>query len=462
MKLWITASFLFLTFLGTLFITQHCKKKPDTTDAFDDKTPITGYIWNSKNIPLKNVKIKLGRQNVLSSASGYFTLRPPKSNTPQSQLIIFKHKKYVTTYKSIRAHRQMEAYMLRATVKKINLSKTVRIKSKKIDIKIPALALVDEYGFSVKKVKVKYSVLNPRRKKDAKHMPGRLIAIADGQEKKLESFGMFDISFFGKNNNKLKIKKGSEITVKLPVKKSMLGGSSTIPLWSFDTHTGIWTKEGTARVLKRKGRKVWVEAKISHTSWWNLDRFIDPNEITAIRIKKIKDENGKLLKKVTLNVVGMSYGGLVQKSFMNSGMSSICIEAKRNERVRLEAFVIFKKFRLKTAKNIRTNAEPSDCNENIDKAIVMDVITLKKSSHFLSAKYYEDASTICNLEDLDFPVTQKQLLGACKIENLTKITLTNNKIYNGIFKQTSETILIITKRGVLSYPAKLIKKITEL
>jgi len=341
MKSFSNVAFLFLTFLGTSLSTNHCKKKPDSIDSFDNKSPITGYIRNSKNIPIKNVKIRLGQQRVSSNAAGYFTLLSPKSNALESQLLIFKHKAYVTTYKSARAHRQMEVYMLRATTKKINLTKTVRIKSKKIHIKIPALALVDEYGFSVKKAKIKFSVLNPSRKKDTKHMPGRLIAISNGVEKKLESFGMFDISFYGKNKSKLKIKKGKEIVVKLPVKKSLLAGASTIPLWSFDTRKGTWTKEGTAKVLKKKGGKLWVEAKINHTSWWNLDRFIDPNEISAIRIKKIKDENGRLLKKVTLSAVGKSYGGLVQKSFKNSNMSSICIEAKRNERIRLEAFGIF-------------------------------------------------------------------------------------------------------------------------
>jgi hypothetical protein len=410
-------------------------------------------------MPLDDVAIIYGYNSTRTDTKGFYKIGIERNHIP---ILIFSHPGYITSYKKINENiaPKIDVYLLKAKkIKNIKFNKKRTYKRKQFELIIPPNSLVDGNGSSVEKGDITYAILDPSSGNTGKAMPGRLAALDNGIEKKLESYGMFDISARYKNN-RLYIKSGKKITIKIPYFGKKGSKKKSVPLWSFNTKMGLWEREGDAKLMKKKG-KVWAEANLTHMSWWNLDRWVEPNQVTTIWINSVVDEKGKRVPKFILNAKGISYGGMEQKEFVNK-FGPFCIEAKRNETVELEGLVLKKNYRFRGAKKIKTLDRASTCAQRDNNALFIKKLKLKKLTHFLPVADYKLAGTLCKMEDFDFPISTKKLLNGCDIENLTKIYLKSGQDYIGIFKQIPEHILIITKRGVMKFHASLIKKVKEL
>ena len=64
----------------------------------------------------------------------------------------------------------------------------------------------------------------------------------------------------------------------------------SIPLWSFDTETGLWIEEGTVIIGSRSGKDR-GRADLEHFSWWNIDQPI--RNRVAIWVQSFEDEKAQ-------------------------------------------------------------------------------------------------------------------------------------------------------------------------
>jgi Bacterial Ig-like domain len=79
---------------------------------------------------------------------------------------------------------------------------------------------------------------------------------------------------------KLQLGAGKSAVIELPIyvdhhqDGSAVAVGDTIPLWSLDPATGLWTQEGSGTVVDSPGAplRMALRATIAHFSWWNVDQ----------------------------------------------------------------------------------------------------------------------------------------------------------------------------------------------
>ncbi|HRI35387.1 MAG TPA: hypothetical protein PLD02_16680, partial [Saprospiraceae bacterium] len=136
-------------------------------------------------------------------------------------------------------------------------------------IEFPANAIKNADGsIYTGTVKVYAAFLEPTDANLETKMPGDLIGTrTDNSESLLRSFGMMNVELEDASGNKLNIADGKEATLTMTIPASLLSAATaTIPLWYFDTNTGLWKEEGVATLTGNK-----YIGKVKHFSWWNCD-----------------------------------------------------------------------------------------------------------------------------------------------------------------------------------------------
>ena len=120
--------------------------------------------------------------------------------------------------------------------------------------------------------------------------PGELLAVDENNNLvNLVSYGMLYVEMRDANGNELQIGEGAEAEVRFPVPTTYKDIPNTIPLWSLNENTGLWSPEGNA-ILEGD---VFV-AKLSHFSYWNIDVDFEGVEICLT----LRDGNGEILSNV--------------------------------------------------------------------------------------------------------------------------------------------------------------------
>ena len=111
--------------------------------------------------------------------------------------------------------------------------------------------------------------INPTTAQGRNTMPGDLrgVTAAGGEERTLQSFGMFVAELFAPDGTPLQIADGKEVTMTLDVPNSIIGNApATIPLWFYDAEKEMWVEEGSAMLVGNK-----YVGKVKHFSFWNCD-----------------------------------------------------------------------------------------------------------------------------------------------------------------------------------------------
>lgn len=103
-------------------------------------------------------------------------------------------------------------------------------------------------------------------------MPGDLVGQNDaGQFGALGSLGMIAVEMKTPEGEEIKFEKGVEAILEMIIPSSMADKApSSVPLWYFDVHDGIWKQEGTA---ERVGDR--YKGSVSHFSFWNCDAWFE-------------------------------------------------------------------------------------------------------------------------------------------------------------------------------------------
>ncbi len=167
----------------------------------------------------------------------------------------------------------------------------------------PINAFVDGKGSSNQiSAEVAVTPIDPSRTEEVSAVPGDFSAIVDGNNVKLESFGMLDVRVptHSVTATTPRLAPGVTVQVKIPVAAACQDTPASLPLWYFDEFTAQWKAEGTAE-LSADGKT--YMASISKLGLWNLD---DTYELTCITGRLMDSSNNALADK-PMDVIGVSY-----------------------------------------------------------------------------------------------------------------------------------------------------------
>lgn len=147
--------------------------------------------------------------------------------------------------------------------------------SKGGQLSLPAVLTKPDNSAYSGPVLVKSHYYDPTAPDFLEDAPGDMSAVgADGRLYTLKSYGMYAIELFDDAGNTLSIPDGQTARIQFPVPDNYGAAPDEVPLWSMDETSGKWVEEGVA---VRNG--AFLEAEVSHFSWWNCDIPFDPTEV---------------------------------------------------------------------------------------------------------------------------------------------------------------------------------------
>ena len=199
-------------------------------------------------------------------------------------------------------------------------------------VNLPENSLVDLNGNLVSSAVVaELTVINPAI--DIEMMPGDMLTTNSANEiVPIESFGAITVSFTDDAGNKLQLATNKEAQIQIPVAGS--NPPATIPLYYFNTTSGLWVEEGEAQLVAINGESFY-QGNVSHFTTWNADMIYDTILVNGC----VQDEEGNLLNGARVISDGRDYLG---RSLTFSNMDgTFSIPVKRNSTVLLGATIGF-------------------------------------------------------------------------------------------------------------------------
>lgn len=143
--------------------------------------------------------------------------------------------------------------------------------------------------------------INPTTELGRNTMPGDLrgMTAAGGEERLLQSFGMFVAELYAADGTELQVADGAEITMTLSVPTSLIGKApATIPLWYYNETKEMWVEEGSAQLVGGK-----YVGKVKHFSFWNCDT---PEAANITIEMTLVDINGNPLNNYSVKLTNLS------------------------------------------------------------------------------------------------------------------------------------------------------------
>ncbi len=150
-----------------------------------------------------------------------------------------------------------------------------------VTVEFPAGALVDPAGRPVTGTIDLFMTPLDVSTSDLAAFPGVFEGVAPGVARSpIMTFGTSEL-VPQQGGQKLQLAAGQSAVVELPIYVTTLADGTvihagdTLPLWSLDPGTGVWTQEGTGTVVARAASPsgLALRASIAHFSWWNVDQF---------------------------------------------------------------------------------------------------------------------------------------------------------------------------------------------
>jgi len=337
-------------------------------------------IKDNKGKSLPSATVAVGRYSAQSDKSGQVHIKLIPDNEYVISVIM---NGYAPTARKIQIANGQTIYLeiLLNPLQKIRIESPQNgenIANERLILKIPKNSLRDSNGKIATEADVEYSVPDLSGE-GLSLMPGDFYGISKhekGEPVLLETAGIFYIRFTSQG----KILQPSEpVVIAIPQQGNLK--IKNIPLWRFDPESALWIEEGVAELIQHKKKK-WLQASLSHFSWWNCDAPI--KEKTSIWIKSFVDSSGNPLEVNSLTGYGVDYSGISsisgsKSNAINAHGPGKCIDVKINSSVQINAKSLSNGFHeykeVILSKNISTS-----CNTNPEKGLVIDKIVLKSLS----------------------------------------------------------------------------------
>jgi hypothetical protein len=308
MKIFQRKWLLTLSLLAVVFITA-CKKDNSTNNPSNETVTasIFGRVTDENGNSVSGATASAGGKSITTDLNGIFKLNNVTLNKKYAFVKINKAGFFDGSRTFIASSGKINNVQIRLLTKTLKGSftastgATINVTAN-ASVQFPANAIKNADGSVYSgTVKVYAAFLDPTDAELFSKMPGDLMGTrTDNSESLLRSFGMLNVELEDASGNKLNIANGKEATLSMTVPASLISAAPTsIPLWYFDTNTGVWKEEGTATLSGNK-----YIGTVKHFSWWNCDT---PAASAFIKMRLV-DLNGHPYSNVWTNLTNINNG----------------------------------------------------------------------------------------------------------------------------------------------------------
>lgn len=211
-------------------------------------------------------------------------------------------------------------------------------------------------------------------------MPGNYLAASGGGTAAMESFGALDASFVDADGAPLNLASGVNATVRIAPSSRTDTLPTSVPLFFYNTATGLWVEEGAA-TLQGTAPNQYYEGTVTHFTTWNADQVYNTVQIKGC----VQDAEGQRIAGALVSSEGKSYSG--SGSALTNGNGEFSVPAKRGG----AAFVLASRgAELSNA----VSANPSDQDTMIDGCLTLTRAAVSIKLTWGEKPYDIDAHTL--------------------------------------------------------------------
>ncbi|MBF0492205.1 MAG: hypothetical protein HQM15_05440 [Deltaproteobacteria bacterium] len=287
---------------------------------------VSGTVVNGlTGAALTGVTVSDGTTSVQTNSDGTYSLEATVSDSTGRLSLNYSATSFMRNQRVTQVGRssalKLDEVLLPVTVSaEINptVDQTVVVPGSAAQVVVSANSLVDSSGTAVSgTVTANVTPIDPSS--DPTLMPGDYAAtLSDGTSTKIESFGALDVTFEDASGNSLNLAAGTTATIRIaiPAKMAQNNPPASIPLFYFNTSTGLWIEQGTA-TLQGTAPLQYYEGTVSHFTTWNADRRTETSVIcghvvntdgSAISLSDGDSSNGSIhVSSIKVHSEGVDY-----------------------------------------------------------------------------------------------------------------------------------------------------------
>lgn len=301
----------------------------DGASSNTSETPqatVAGTVLDARTgSPVVGATVAAGNQSTTTDANGKFTLLTMAN--PQAAVKVSKAS-YAENVVIANAVDQQTA-TITAQLLPVAVSTsidaaaggTVTVPSSVAQVVLPPASLVRADGLPISgAVTVSVTPIDPAV--NTAYMPGDFRArTSTGTLSQIESYGAMTVTLTDTTGAKVNLAAGKSATIRIPL-ATRGTATPTIPLFWFDTASGLWIEEGTA-TLKGTSPNQYYEGTVTHFTTWNADQYYNTVTVSGC----LKDEAGALVAGAKIVSDGIDYSGTA--SVFTDGTGNFRVPMKR-------------------------------------------------------------------------------------------------------------------------------------
>ncbi|KUG08889.1 carboxypeptidase-like regulatory domain-containing protein [Solirubrum puertoriconensis] len=257
---------------------QPVSKKPDPNNPIESipiTTDVFGVVLDEQDQPLQGAIVEVSGNTVTTGPAGTFAFREAVVSSDRCVVHVRKAGYFeaavgvVPNDKSTGVRVMLTEMGQPLTLASAAAGGTLQLPGG-ASIELPANGLNTSSGSYSGAVNAYVRYISPESRRLAQLMPGNDFQAENtaGERVTLTTFGAMQVELYATSGQALQVANGKTATLHFPIVASQSSAAgSTIPLWHFDTETGLWEEEGAAT---RSGSE--YVGSVKHFSAWNADQ----------------------------------------------------------------------------------------------------------------------------------------------------------------------------------------------
>jgi uncharacterized protein YfaP (DUF2135 family) len=272
-------------------------------------TGVAGKVLDdATGLGVAGVTVRVGSLSTTTAADGTFSLTGLTASSRVT--VVFASSDYAEGVRIANvvadARTDVQARLVkvgaRGTVP-VTAGGTVTVPSSTAQVALPANGVQRADGsLPTGNITVNITPINPAV--DTTLMPGDFLTSTGSGNVPIESFGALNVVLTDSTGAALNLRSGQTATIRIPLASRNASVPSTIPLFYFNTSTGLWVQEGTA-TLVGSGASAYYEGTVSHFTTWNADQTYN----TIIVHGCMKNAAGAVVANALVSSDGIDYSG---------------------------------------------------------------------------------------------------------------------------------------------------------
>jgi hypothetical protein len=160
-------------------------------------------------------------------------------------------------------------------------------------------------------------------------MPGDFMAAQGNASSPIESFGALSVSAVDASGAALNLAAGQTASLRIAL-ASRGTAPSSIPMFYFDTATGLWVEQGAATLVESATTR-FFEGQVPRLGAWNADKYLETVKVSGC----LKDDQGQPVAGARVVTDGIDYSGTANSSTDTAGLFTVSV--KKSARAALTA-----------------------------------------------------------------------------------------------------------------------------